>query len=358
MRARRLLPRHCKRSAAIQGSARNTGLPRFARNDAEKNEQGAALLTVLLLVAVMAVISAAAVERLTLATRLAGSAAAVEQARHFTLAAEALALRRIESQLARANGQVTADGGWIDKPFTLPLPGGSATMTVSDGANCFNLNSLVAEATVGGNTIRPLAVEQYVALMQALGIERGTADRIAAASGDWIDADDIESPLGAEDSTYARGPTAYRSANRAMVDASELAAVAGVTPALAQRLKPWVCALPVNDLSPINVNTLLPEQAPLLQMLVPAQLSPAQARAHLAARPAGGYGSVNRFWSAPTLGGLVPSGDAASQVKLTTRWFRLRTTVRLGDVTLASESLIDAGEPPARVVRRKWGPEF
>ena len=323
-----------------------------------RNEQGAALLTVLLLVAVMAVVSATAVERLTLATRLAGSAAAIEQARHFTLAAEALALRRIETQLAESEGQVTADGDWIDKPFTLPLPGGSATMTVSDGANCFNLNSLVAEATVGGNTIRPLAVEQYVALMQALGIERGVADRIAASSGDWIDADQIDSPLGAEDSTYARGPTAYRSANRAMVDASELTAVAGVTPQLAQRLKPWVCALPVNDLSPINVNTLLPEQAPLLQMLVPARLSPAQARSHLAARPAGGYGSVNRFWSAPTLGGLVPSGDAASQVKLTTRWFRLRTTVRLGDVTLASESLIDAGEPPARVVRRKWGPEF
>ena len=38
-----------------------------------KDERGAALLTVLLLVALMAVISAVAVERLTLATRLAAS---------------------------------------------------------------------------------------------------------------------------------------------------------------------------------------------------------------------------------------------------------------------------------------------
>ena len=347
--------RHCEErsDAATQSVTSRSGLLRCARND----ERGAALLTVLLLVAVMAVVSAAAVERLTLATRLAGSAAGVEQARHFTLAAEALAMRRIESQLARSEGQVTADGDWIGKPFTLPLPGGTATMTVSDGGNCFNLNSLVAEATVGGNTVRPLAVEQFIGLMQALGVERGEADRIAAGAGDWIDADQVESPLGAEDASYARGPTPYRSANRAMVDAGELGAVAGVSPQLRQRMSPWVCALPVNDLSPINVNTLLPEQAPLLQMLVPARLSPAQARAHLAARPRGGYGSVNRFWSAPTLDGLVPSGDAASQVKLTTRWFRLRTTVRLGDVALASESLIDAGEPPLRVVRRKWGPE-
>ena len=39
------------------------------------HERGAALLTVLLLVAVMAVIAATALDRLTLATRIAGSAA-------------------------------------------------------------------------------------------------------------------------------------------------------------------------------------------------------------------------------------------------------------------------------------------
>ena len=39
-----------------------------------KDERGAALLTVLLLVAVMAVIAATALDRLTLATRIAGSA--------------------------------------------------------------------------------------------------------------------------------------------------------------------------------------------------------------------------------------------------------------------------------------------
>ncbi len=328
-------------------------------------EQGAALLTVLLLVAVMAVVSATAVERLTLATRLAASAAGIEQARHFTLAGEALALRRIDTLLERGGGSVTLDGDWHGKPFVLPLPGGSAELTLTDAGNCFNLNSLVAESTVGGSAQRPLAIEQYVALMQALGIERSDADRIAAGTGDWIDADQNETPLGAEDAVYAGASPPYRTADAPMVDASELTAIAGVSPQLWRQLSRWTCALPTNDLSPININTLLPDQAPLMQMLLPIKLSPAQARAHLAARPVGGYGSLNRFWTAPTLGGATPSGDVASQVKLTTRWFHLTTVVRLGDVSLTSDALIDAGDKasigagtaPARVVRRRWGAE-
>ena len=46
-----------------------------------QDERGAALLSVLLLVAVMAVIAATALDRLTLATRIAGSAATVDRVR-------------------------------------------------------------------------------------------------------------------------------------------------------------------------------------------------------------------------------------------------------------------------------------
>ncbi len=56
-----------------------------------KGEKGAALLTVLLLVAVMAVISATALDRLRLSTRLAVNGAAMAQARAYTLAAEGIA---------------------------------------------------------------------------------------------------------------------------------------------------------------------------------------------------------------------------------------------------------------------------
>lgn len=320
-------------------------------------ERGAALLTVLLLVAVMAVVSATAIERLTLATRLAASSASIDQARQYEIAAEALAMKRIVELKARGNGQTTLAGDWMGKPFTLPLPGGAATLTLTDSGNCFNVNSLVADSTVAASVQRPLASQQFVALMIALGIDAGQASRIAAGASDWIDADQTTSDLGAEDSAYTGASPGYRTPDKPMVDASELTGVAGVTPPIWRKLEPWVCALPTSDLSPINVNTLLPEQAPLLQMLLPARLSPAQARAHLAARPADGYGSINRFWSGVALAGAAPTGDVADQVKLDTRWFRLRTTIRLGDVTVTGDAIIDAERPPARVVARRWGPE-
>ena len=323
-----------------------------------EHERGAALLTVLMLVAIVAVMAGAALEKLRLSTRLAGNAAAGEQARAYALAAETLALTRIDAMLGPNVKRVTLQGDWSGKPFGMPLPGGGfATARVRDGGNCFNLNSLVS-GRAGAYVTDPLMRPQFVRLMRLLDIPAQVGEQIAAGAADWIDSDQDQQAMGAEDGAYLNRETPYRTAGTLMTDPSELRAVVGMTPQIYATLRPWICTLPVAQAAPINVNTLLPEQAPLLQMLVPAQLSPAQARAHLAARPAGGYGSVNRFWSAPTLGGLVPSGDAASQVKLTTRWFRLRTTVRLGDVTLASESLIDAGEPPARVVRRKWGPEF
>ena len=50
-------------------------------------ERGAALLTVLLLVAVIAVLAATALERLRVSTRLAGNAAALDQARGLAFAA-------------------------------------------------------------------------------------------------------------------------------------------------------------------------------------------------------------------------------------------------------------------------------
>ena len=54
-------------------------------------ERGAALLTVLLLVAIVAVLAGTALERLRLTTRLASNALAGEQARGYARAAEALA---------------------------------------------------------------------------------------------------------------------------------------------------------------------------------------------------------------------------------------------------------------------------
>src|SRR3546814_20207364 len=104
-----------------------------------------------------------------------------------------------------------------------------------------------------------------------------------------------------------------------MVDASELRAVNGVTPGIYDLLRPWVCALPVNDLSPININTMLPGQEPLLAMLLPGQLRVEQARQMLIRRPANGFSRVAEFWAMLARTGLWPMAEVGQMGRETGR---------------------------------------
>lgn len=324
--------------------------------DPRKNgEQGAALLTVLLLVAVMAVVASTALERLALATRMTGNGGAVDQARAFADAGAEVARLKIGDLIAANPGKITLAGNWMGTPQSIPVPGGVATARVTDAGNCFNLNSVVAGETEADLKVRPVGVSQFQALLQALGVDARQAQVAAASLADWIDTDGVPQPGGAEDETYAQAARPYRTANRFMVDASELRAVAGVSPAIYDLARPWVCALPTADLSPININTLLPDQAPLFAMLLQGQVSVAQARQLLAQRPAEGYGSTVQFWAPLASNGITPLEEAGQQVKLTTGFFGVEVSVDVGGTQVVERALIDARQNPARLIRRSWG---
>ncbi len=318
-------------------------------------ERGAALLAVLLLVAVTGAIAAAAMEELRLSRAVAANATALERARGFAGGVEQLAILTLDDQVARNPTVMTLAGGWNGAVRRIPLPGGGlAEARVRDGGNCFNLNSVVEGEPQTRLVRRPSGIAQFVGLMVALGIAEPDARRIAEAAADWTDSDSVPGPGGAEDETYAAAPTPYRAGNTLFAEADELLAVAGMTPALYGRLRPWICALPVSDLAPINLNTLLPDQAPLLAMLAPGQLSLDEARAIIAARPAGGWGSQIEFWQQPRLRRLAVPLDVQLQPQLRTRWFALDLRIQVGDSEFDETALADARLQPSRVVARRW----
>lgn len=318
-----------------------------------KRERGAALLTVLMLVAVIAVLAGAALEKLRLSTRTAGNAAVTEQARGFAMAAEAMALTRVTAQLGRSPDKVTLAGGWSGRPFSLPLPGGLATARVTDGGNCFNLNGLVSEISPGVYAKADIPRAQFARLMRLLTVPPQVAEQIAAGATDWIDTDQEPLPQGAEDGAYLSQETPYRTAGTLMADPSELRAVNGVTPDIYAKLRPWLCTLPQARPSVINVNTLLPEQAPLLAMLYPDNLTVGAASQALIRRPPQGYANVGELTNVISQGGKVT--DAGSQMGVTTAWFALRIDVGIGGTGVEEHALIDASRLPARLVSRQWG---
>jgi general secretion pathway protein K len=318
-------------------------------------ERGAALLAVLLLVAVTGAIAAAMVEGLRLSRTVAFNAAARDQGRLFADGVEQLALLTIDDRILQSPERTTLAGDWNGATRTVQLPGGAvADVTVRDGGNCFNLNSVVDGQPGSPLVRRPSGVAQFIGLMIALEVPEQDARRIAEAAADWVDSDAVPGPGGAEDEAYAAGPAPYRTGNTLFADPGEVRVLAGMTPDIYARLRPWLCALPVSDLSPININTLGLDQAPLLAMLAPGQLGLERARQVLGRRPAGGWSNQVEFWRIETMSELNVPLDVQIQPQLKTNWFALDVRVRLMGSEYRENVLVDARLQPSRVVQRRW----
>jgi len=320
------------------------------------SERGAALLTVLLLVAVMAALAATALERLRLSTALAVNGAALDQARAYAIGVESLLALTVDDLIALSPERTTLAGGWNTQVRRIPMPdGGVVEARVRDGGNCFNINSVADGRLPGALAARQVGVRQFEDLMRVLEVPQDQARRIAEAAGDWVDSDGDSAPAGAEDPQYGGGAARYRTGNTLFADISELRTVSGMTPEIYARLKPWVCALPIAELSPININTLTLEQAPLLSMLSPGQIPIEKARGVIASRPATGWASQSDFYRTPELVTTLLPLDVQLQPQLRTRWFQANLRILLNGAELVETALVDARIAPARVVARRWG---
>ncbi len=320
-----------------------------------ERERGAALLAVLLLVAVTGAIAASMVESLRLSRTVAVNATARDQGRLFADGVERLALLTLDDRILRSPERTTLEGGWNGATRTVQLPGGgSADVAVRDGGNCFNINSVVDGQPGSPFVRRASGVAQFIGLMIVLEVREQDARRIAEAAADWVDSDTATGPGGAEDEAYAAGPAPYRTGNTLFADPGEVRALAGMTPDIYARIRPWLCALPVNDLSPLNINTLGPDQAPLLAMLAPGQITLDRARRVLAQRPSGGWNNQVEFWRIEAMSELNVPLDAQVQPQLKTNWFTLDVRVRLMGSEYRETVLVDARLQPSRVVQRRW----
>lgn len=323
--------------------------------DIPPSERGAALLSILLLVAILSVIAATTLDRVVLSTKLAGNGQAMRQARMLAYASEDIALARIADLRSADPTQTTLAGGWLGQPRSFQLRGGTIQATLHDGGNCFNLNSLVQDSE-GGLALNPVARDQFVALMAALAIPENLARPLASAAVDWVDSDSSPQPGGAEDGDYLAASPAYLAANRLFAHKSELRGIKNVTPAIYSKLAPFVCVLPVAQLSPLNINTLLPEQAALLAMLFPpGSMTVNATRSILAKRPSGGYGSVLRFWEGMGSQEVRPAQVVQDQVKLTSNWFLLDLLIASGDIEMCETALIATESVTPKILWRSWG---
>lgn len=319
-------------------------------------ERGAALLTVLLLVAVLAVLAAHGLDRLANATKLSANSQQLAQARAYLIAAEGLGLQSADSIRAASPARTTNLGGWNGRELVVAVPGGQIIAAISDGGNCFNVNGVV-QSQQGVLTPRPLVAEQFARLLIAQRVPAGDARAIAASLADWIDTDQIVSPGGAEDDYYRGLDNGYLAPNALIRDISELRLIKGMTGEIYRAIAPWLCALPDAEPAPVNINTLRPDQALLLAILGDQAPDFQRLGAFLAQRPEQGYPSLPEFWRQAPVAAIGAPLEAQGQVKMITRWFRADIRVALPPAEVEERALIDAGRSPARLVNRQWNPD-
>ena len=310
-------------------------------------QKGTALLSVLLIVAVMAAIAATALDRLGLATRLAGNATVATQGRHWLALADDLASARLRDA-AQLSGDQQAPLFGVERAITLP-DGQVVRATIRDGGNCFNVNSLVRRRAGGSLQATGERLFLFRDFLVLAGIPETRAIQLADAAADAIDSDRLARPFGRE--VLANGdPTP----DRTLASPDELAGIEGMDAESWAAIRPYLCALPDHDPVTINVETLEPEKAILLAMLDREQISMNAARAQILSRPRGGFGSVIDFWQSGPLRGIDLQRSRDQQVVVETDRFELVSRVGEGDGELRQISLFVTDGEDVRLVARRW----
>ena len=326
----------------------------------KRDQRGAALLTVLLLVAVMGVLLMSVLDDIRFGLRRAGNAQSVGQAQWYALGAEALARSRIQRMAREGDGRTTLAGDWNGRTLSFPLgedgdEPGLVRARVSDATACFNLNSVV-QGAAGQWQVSEDGLSQYRALLTALGFTATRGAALADALVDWIDSDQQARAMGAEDPTYAVATPHRRTSAALLAEASELHAITGYDTEAYKRLRSHVCALPGSGLSPVNVNTLEADDAVILAMLSGNALDLEGAKRLLAARPADGWHTAVDFWSQPALAAAQVPNPVLQQIELRSRYFNLYAEVEHGNAQAVLSALLEvASDGSVRTVARRWG---
>jgi general secretion pathway protein K len=247
-------------------------------------QRGVALITVLLVVALVTVVGAGLIARQQLAIRSSGNLLVHNQAWHYALGGELLAKAILREDLRRGDPRQPLDHPaepWAQpmKPFPFD-EGGTLQLRIEDASGRFNLNALALPDNAGLQ-----AFAQFQRLLRLLDIDQPYAERLR----DWLDEDEQVSPGGAEDNDYLLLQPAYRAANRVLVEPSELRLLLDMTDVDYRRLLPHVTALPLD--ARLNLNSA----GPLVLASLAEGLSPQLAQGLVVAREGQGFASVESF---------------------------------------------------------------
>ncbi len=275
-----------------------------------RSERGAALLTVMMIVAAMSVAALAVTHAVTQSTVRSQALDAQAQLAYYAISAEEVAKARMIDALGTVENQLVLGMPGLGEPQIIPVDGGALTVTVRDATNCFNVNTLTKGLEGGVLAADPDQQKVYQSLLLAVIEDGYESDMVALVSAltDWMDDNSVPGNGGAEDGYYLSEVPSYRTSSQKLTSLDELRSVRGYTPDVYARLRPVLCALPgMVQSDTLNINTLEVHHAPLLRHAFSDALEIDDARELIASRPSEGWRSVEDLSEDPLVKAIDPA---------------------------------------------------
>ncbi|CAM3152166.1 type II secretion system minor pseudopilin GspK [Moritella viscosa] len=315
-------------------------------------QRGIALLTVLLILAVMVIIASNMSSRLQLELRRTSNIMTHQQALWYAYGAEALVEKGLKQAL-KDDDTINLDQYWATEGMMYPVENGFIGGQVFDMQACFNVNAVTGEDKDGQ---APLKVRLFRNLLEQLDLDAYESEQLSDALRDWIDGDtNVVSSYGVEDAYYESLNYPYQAGNQRLINVSELRAIKGFNQAVYRKVRPYLCALPTADLK-INVNTIVIDKPEILAGLFAGQLSLDVAKTILEERPNGGWKSTADFLALPLLAGIKTDAAEKAVFDIKSSYFVALLQAEFASATMKVESLFKAeSKDSVYVIRRQFG---
>ncbi len=220
--------------------------------------------------------------------------------------------------------------------WALPIVGyqlgdGVLSAQIEDETGKLNLNEL---ANVQDSKQRDSKLKRLKRLLELLQVRPEVAEAIA----DWVDADDVPEPNGAESAYYQTLRPPYLAANAPLQTLSELYLIKGMTKEIVQRLEPYVTVYPQNSADGrVNLNTA---SSIVIQALDP-RITPGMAAEIVQGRPYRSPQDLDRISSFEPIAKelrLLQAYDVKST------YFSARIGVTVNDVTKTVDAVLRRDE--------------
>lgn len=294
-----------------------------------KSQQGLALISVLLIFAIVAVLATAMIDRQSLDIQRSGNLQALQQARAYSTGIEYAVRSGLRLDYDN-NPDVDHPLEEWAKPHTYPLEPGTVEIQIIDAQSRFNINGLHKSSTN-----KAAQIQRFKNLLDELGLDPTIADRTQK----FMDEDSMV------DNDYLAEEVPYRASYNLFKHPSELLLVEGVDAQSYRKLIPYITALPIK--ATLNVNTASNK----VMAALTTSWSLSEADAVIGNRGDEGFATADEFWSLTEVQPFTSgSGDTDGQkpkevwdkadFSVNSQYFEVFAKVTLADRIATIEMLI------------------